>query len=159
MRLSTTQLSYLFLISLPLQANTSISQTPSLKPHETLTKSAPKSTSVTVWDYAPDFAKDHIPPYPSLKKPDGSNLTIESVRGAHLFGWKGCTNEEANEISTAYNDFYTLAQQPALYNNIDWNNRAATDFWGPAKGKHRVPDNTRKEIQRESPLILNNIGI
>ena len=109
-----------------------------------------------VWDYAPNFASDPIPPYPDLKNPDGTNISVDSLRGVHLFGWKGCTNEEANEIATAYNDFYTLAQQPAVYNNIDWTSPAATDFWGPASGPNAVPADTRKEIQRESARTFNN---
>jgi hypothetical protein len=80
---------------------------------------------------------------------DGSNITIANLRGTHLFGWKGCSKEEANEISTAYNDFYTLAQQQSVYNNIDWTSQAATDFWGPSSGDNVVPDDTRKEIQRK----------
>jgi hypothetical protein len=42
----------------------------------------------TVWDYAPDFSKDSFPPYPDLKNPDGSNITVQNLRGVHLFGWK-----------------------------------------------------------------------
>jgi hypothetical protein len=103
---------------------------------------------VTVWDYAPDFGTI-APPYPDLKNPDGSNITIANLRGTHLFGWKGCEKEEVNEITTAYNDFYTLAQQLSVYNNIDWKSQAATDFWGPSSGVNVVPDDTRKEIQRK----------
>src|SRR6187402_2513262 len=85
------------------------------------------AASDNVWDYAPDFSKDQFPPYPSLKNPDGSNITIESLRGTHLFGWKGCETEEVNAISQAYNDFYELARQPVVYNSIDWTSQAAID--------------------------------
>ncbi|KAF2187300.1 hypothetical protein K469DRAFT_704992 [Zopfia rhizophila CBS 207.26] len=43
-----------------------------------------------------------------------------------------------------------MVDTDGIYKNIDWNHEAATDFWGPASGDHRVPDNTRKEIQRKS---------
>ena len=74
----------------------------------------------TIWDEAPLFQNDSIPPYPSLTNSNGDPLSIESLRGTHLFGWKGCTNEEANMIAVAYDDFYKLAQEPALYSSIDW---------------------------------------
>ena len=109
----------------------------------------------SVWDYAPNFANDPFPPFPSLKNPDGTNITVESLRGTHLFGWKGCSNEEVNGITEAYNDFYTLAQQPEVYNSIDWTSSAATDFWGPNNPPNVVPDNTRKEIQRELAEAFN----
>lgn len=104
----------------------------------------------TVWDFAPDFSKDPFPPYPDLKDDSGNNLTTENIRGVHLFGWKGCTSDETRQIQEAYNDFYTLANQFSVYNNIAWDSPAATDFWGPASGPNQIPDNTRKEIQRQS---------
>jgi hypothetical protein len=60
-----------------------------------------------------------------------------------------------NWITEAYNDFYTLAQQPEVYNSIDWTSNAATDFWGPNNPPNVVPDNTRKEIQRELAEAFN----
>ena len=80
----------------------------------------------SIWDEAPDFSKDAIPPYPDLKGPQGQDLTIASLRGVHLFGWKGCTGDEGKQIAKAYDDFYKLAQQPAVYNNIDWNDQVST---------------------------------
>jgi hypothetical protein len=109
----------------------------------------------SVWDYAPNFANDPFPPFPSLKNSDGTNITVESLRGTHLFGWKGCDNDEVNGITQAYNDFYTLAQQPEVYNSIDWASNAATDFWGPNNPPNVVPDDTRKEIQRELAEAFN----
>jgi len=64
---------------------------------------------------APDFSKDPFPPYPSI-----DNITTKSIRGTRLYGWKGCAHEETQKIAEAYDDFYTLAQQPDVYNNIDW---------------------------------------
>lgn len=74
----------------------------------------------TIWDEAPNFKNDPIQPYPDLKGPNGEDLTIENLRGVHLFGYKGCSGQESVWIKEAYSDFYKLAQQPELYNNIDW---------------------------------------
>lgn len=82
--------------------------------------------NATVWDYAPNFTEDLIQPYPSLKNPNGSSLTVDSIRGVHLFGWKGCSNAEGNMISEAYNDFYKLANQLEIYKKIDWNDQVST---------------------------------
>ena len=79
----------------------------------------------TIWDEAPDFKNDAIQPYPDLKGSNGEDLTIASLRGVHLFGWKGCSGQEGKWIQEAYNDFYKLAQQPELYNNIDWNDQVS----------------------------------
>ena len=81
--------------------------------------------SGTVWDYAPDFSHDQIQPYPSLKNPDGSNVTIENLRGIRLFGFKGCSNHNANAIDVAYNDFYKLANQEEVYNQISWDDQVS----------------------------------
>lgn len=102
----------------------------------------------TVWDYAPDFSKDPFPPYPDLKNSDGSSITVQNLRGVHLYGWKGCQKKESDGIKEAYNDFYKMAQLPELYANIDWNDKAAREFWGPSTGKTKIPDGTRNEIQR-----------
>ncbi|KAI9680922.1 MAG: hypothetical protein M1829_001002 [Trizodia sp. TS-e1964] len=88
----------------------------------------------SIWDYAPDFANDTIQPYPSLNNPDGSAISLSNLRGTRLFGFKGCQTPEANAISEAYNDFYTLSQQSSLYKNLDWTSQAANDFWGPSSG-------------------------
>ncbi|RYP00514.1 hypothetical protein DL764_006483 [Monosporascus ibericus] len=84
-----------------------------------------------VWNYAPDFSNDKFPPYPDLKDESGNNITVENIRGTHLFGWKGCGNEEVNKITRAYKDFHTLTSQDGVYKNIDWAHAAAVDFWGP----------------------------
>jgi hypothetical protein len=105
----------------------------------------------TIWDYAPDFSKDPFPPYPSLQNPDGSNITLENLRGTRLFGWWGCTGERAKLIQEAYNDFYKLSNQLEVYNKIDWKGPAAQDFFAvddDAKNQH-IPQNTRDEILRE----------
>lgn len=80
----------------------------------------------TIWDEAPNFKNNPIQPYPDLRGSNGEYLTIENLRGVHLFGWKGCSGEESKWIKEAYNDFYKLAKQPELYNNIDWNDRVYT---------------------------------
>jgi len=104
----------------------------------------------SIWDYAPDFSKDAYPPYPNITNPDGSNLTIENWRGTKLYGWKGCTPHEANDIAQTYNDFHKIVSTDGIYKNIDWSHAAATDFWGPADGDYQIPDDTRKEIQRKN---------
>jgi len=83
----------------------------------------------TVWDYAPDFSKDSFPPYPDLKNPDGSNITVQNLRGVHLFGWKGCHSTESKGIKETYDDFYKMAQLAELYNNIDWKDKAAREYF------------------------------
>lgn len=65
-------------------------------------------------------------PYPSLKNPNGYNLTIDSLRGARLFGCKGCGNDKANNIAEAYHDFYKLANQLTVYNKVDWADQVST---------------------------------
>ena len=103
------------------------------------------------WDYAPDFSHDTIPPYPSLKDDNGKNITIDSIRGTHLFGWKGCDEGDRDKvIKSAYNSFFTLADQLSVSNNIKWDSDAAIDFFGPADGKYKIPDGTRTEIARKS---------
>lgn len=82
----------------------------------------------TIWDEAPQFQNDSFPPYPSLTDPDGNPLSIENLRGVHLFGWKGCTDPHKTMISQTYDDFYKLAQQPELYNNIDWSEQVGFSF-------------------------------
>ena len=81
--------------------------------------------TVSVWDNAPDFSKDQIQPYPSLKDANGVNLTVDNIRGVHLFDWKGCETRESNAISEAYNDFYKLANQLEVYNKIDWDGQVS----------------------------------
>ncbi|RYO89846.1 hypothetical protein DL766_007921 [Monosporascus sp. MC13-8B] len=87
-----------------------------------------------VWNYAPDFFNDKFPPYPDLKDESGNNITVENIRGTHLFGWKGCGNEEVNKITRAYKDFHTLTSQDGVHKNIDWAYAAAVNFWRPNAG-------------------------
>lgn len=97
----------------------------------------------SVWDYAPDFGNDPFPPYPPLTDDDGSNISIDNLRGTHIYGFKGCTEERRRLIQEAYSDFHTLADQLDVYNNIVWTDRAVQDFFG-----NNIPDGTRKEIIR-----------
>lgn len=115
--------------------------------------SSSSSANDTKPDYpeAPDFSNDEIQPYPSLKNSDGSYIDIANLRGVRLFGFKGCGTGEGNDITQAYNDFYTLSNQPG-YNAIDWDSPAATDFFGPSAGQWRLSDDRRAEIQRELTL-------
>ncbi|OAL55012.1 hypothetical protein IQ07DRAFT_584144 [Pyrenochaeta sp. DS3sAY3a] len=92
----------------------------------------------------PDWSKDKFPPYPSMTNPDGTNITIENLRGTRLFGWKGCEVEETKIIAEAFDDFYKLAQP--LSSGIDWASEVAEDFWGKNEGPNRVPDDRRKQI-------------
>ncbi|KAI4197393.1 MAG: hypothetical protein LQ350_005944 [Teloschistes chrysophthalmus] len=102
----------------------------------------------TIWDEAPNFKNDPIQPYPDLKGPNGEDLTIENLRGVHLFGYKGCSGQESVWIKEAYSDFYKLAQQPELYNNIDWSDEAIKEFFGPNSNAYKIPPDTRAEIQQ-----------
>ena len=102
----------------------------------------------SVWDYAPDFSNDPFPPYPPVKNPDGTNISVANARGTRLFGWKGCGSPEQKMITEAYDDFHVLVNQPGVYSNIDWNSKVATDFWGPTSGKNTIQEDTRQEIQR-----------
>lgn len=45
-----------------------------------------EGTGPSIWDYAPDFSNDPFPPYPPVKNPDDSNITIENLRGTRLYG-------------------------------------------------------------------------
>ena len=58
----------------------------------------------TVWDYAPDLSRTKDPVYPSLTNADGSNITVENLRGTHLFGFDGCGGPQQAAIIQAYND-------------------------------------------------------
>ena len=65
-------------------------------------------------DYAPDFSKDTFPPYPDVRNPDGSNITVENWRGTRLFGWKGCDKGAQSIIVETMEHFHKLANQEAL---------------------------------------------
>jgi hypothetical protein len=99
-------------------------------------------------DFGVDYTKDPFPPYPPLTNPDGSNITVENLRGTRLYGWKGCGSPERNDITQAFDDFYTLSQQPEVYNSIGWTGLAARQFFGPEVGRNSIPDKRKKEIQR-----------
>src|SRR5215472_14675882 len=71
----------------------------------------------SIWNFAPDYSQDPFPPYPPLQNPDGSNITIENLRGTRLYGWTDCGVNERNDITEAWNDFHTLASQPAVCQN------------------------------------------
>jgi hypothetical protein len=103
----------------------------------------------SVWDYAPDLSKSNAPPYPPLTNPDGSNITIENLRGTHLFGFDGCGGSQQKATIQAYEDFHTIMNMPGIYNNIDWDDVVTKDFFGAACGKYKIPHDRRKQIQRK----------
>lgn len=90
----------------------------------------------------PNWSKDKFPPYPSMTNVDGSNITVENLRGTRLYGWKGCEVDDMKDIAAAFDDFYKLAS-PLAY-NIDWASEVAEDFWG----NNKVPDYRRTQIQQ-----------
>ena len=79
-------------------------------------------------DFGIDYTKDPFPPYPPLTYPNGSNISIVNLRGTRLYGWKGYAYSK-NDIAQAFDDFYTLSQQPSVYKNIDWNTPAAQQIY------------------------------
>jgi hypothetical protein len=94
----------------------------------------------------PDWSKDKFPPYPSMTNADGSNITVENLRGTRLFGWKGCEVDDTKAIAAAFDDFYKLASP--LASNIDWASEVAEDFWGKNTGNNKVPEYRRTQIQQ-----------
>lgn len=112
-----------------------------------------EGTGPSIWDYAPDFSNNPFHPYPPVKKPDGSNITRENLRGTRLYDWKGCTTARVNNIQQAFRDMNALASQEGVYRNIDWTTEAAPDFLGPdiyTDPNFKIPDDTRSEIQSTS---------
>jgi hypothetical protein len=107
------------------------------------------SIPISPLDFGVDYTNDPFPPYPPFTNPDGSNISIANLRGTRLYGWKGCASSEMNIITQAYNDFHTLAKQPAIYKNIDFSSLAARQFWGPVTGRNRINNDRMKEIQRK----------
>ena len=100
-------------------------------------------------DYAPDFSNDPFPSYPPVHQSDGSNFTAANWRGTRLFGRKGCNKNQVNLITEAWNDFYKLAQQKELYDEIDWSSQAALDIWGHSTApKKQLSDETKKETKQ-----------
>src|SRR5208282_450281 len=106
----------------------------------------PFSIATSPLDFGIDYTKDPFPPYPPLTNPDGSNISITNLRGTRLYGWKGCGSSEKNDIAQAFDDFYTLAQQPEVYNNIGWSDLAARQFFGPTVGRNRITDKRKVQI-------------
>lgn len=94
----------------------------------------------------PDYSQDEFPPYPSLTNADGSNITIDNLRGTRLYGWKGCGAYESKAIAEAFDDFYKLANP--LSSTINWADEVTQDFWGRNEGVNRVPDSRRTQIQQ-----------
>jgi len=108
------------------------------------------NASFTVWEYSPNYSNDTFPPYPPSTHANGTIIDIQALRGTRLYGWKGCEVQEQKDITQAYNDFYKLAQQTEVYNNIVWDDQAGKDFFGPAFGVYKVTEERRKQIQRKS---------
>ena len=94
----------------------------------------------------PDYSKDKVPPYPSLTNANGSNITVENLRGTRLYGWKDCDVDESKAIASAFDDMYKLANP--LASQIDWAGEIAEDFWGKNEGRNKVPDDRRTQIQQ-----------
>jgi len=136
--------SYLISISLLLTVSNSIIVNASLDYASLL------NASFTVWEYSPNYSNDTFPPYPPLTHANGTNIDVQALRGTRLYGWKGCEVQEQKDLAQAYDDFYKLAQQTEVYNNIVWDDQAAKEFFGPAFGVNKIPDARRKQIQRKS---------
>lgn len=60
-------------------------------PSTTLTSASPTFNPT---DYSPD---DPFPPYPPLTYDNGTNITIQALRGTRLYGWKG--KQTAEQVS------------------------------------------------------------
>lgn len=104
-------------------------------------------------DYAPEFSQDPYPPWPNVTNPDGSNITVENWRGTRLFGWKGCDSGAKDIIVETMQHFHTLADQDALWKDIDWDSPAAKEIWGHAtNGKKVILDNIKQQIKRKCSL-------
>ena len=101
-------------------------------------------------DYAPDFYQDPFPPWPRVTNTDDSNITVQNWRGTKLFGWKGYDKGARDIIVETMQSFYTLAQQEALWKNVDWDSTAAKEIWGHATdNKRMISDNTKAQIKRK----------
>ena len=96
--------------------------------------------------HGPDYSRDKFPPHPSLTDSNGSNITVENLRGTRLYGWKGCEVDETKAIASAFDDMYKLAKP--LASKIDWAGEIAVDFWGKNEGLNKVPDDRRTQIQQ-----------
>ena len=99
-----------------------------------------------IWNYAPDLTNAPAP-YPPITL-NGDNATLQNTVGTRLFGWKGCSTDESNIISQAFDDMNKLVNVDAV-KTIDWSDQAAKEFWGPASGANVIPDDRRAQIQRK----------
>jgi len=99
-------------------------------------------------DFGPDYTVDEV--YPPI------NDTIQNLRGTRLYGFADCGSNEKQIINEAWDDFYTLSQQKALYDSLDWNAQAAKEFWGAVSGNNAMSDDAKTEIQRMSANMLSH---
>ncbi|KAI0529773.1 hypothetical protein GGR58DRAFT_526027 [Xylaria digitata] len=98
-----------------------------------------------VWTYAPNFADDPVPPYPPLKNADGSDISIENLRGTRLFGWEQC-DDNWKPIADAWKEFNGLVSQDGVKSKIDWNSVAVSELFGGTGAA--IPDDRKKSIQQ-----------
>ena len=47
---------------------------------------------------------------------------------------------------------HSIISSSEVYDNIDWNDAVAKDFFGAASGSYTIPDEYRADIQREPTL-------
>lgn len=100
-------------------------------------------------DYAPDFSKDAFIPWPTDTNPDGSNISTENWRGTKIFGWDGCNVKQQKILVETFQHFHKLANQEALWKDIDWNAPAARDIWGHATDDRKaVLDSVKLQIKQ-----------
>jgi hypothetical protein len=107
--------------------------------------------SLTVWDYGPDYYRDEVLPYPPLKNTDGSNITIDKIRGTRLFGWTGC-GDKWSQMSDSWNEFHDIVKEEDIYKNMDWRGKPARDFWGGSSKEDgpQIHQTIRDAIQSQS---------
>jgi hypothetical protein len=104
-----------------------------------------------IWDNAPVYFQDEIPPYPPLKNDDGSDIDIKNLRGTRLFGYDGCGSifsTERSKINKGWDDFNALSNLDRLKSNIDWNSRAVNEFFGSGEGRS-ISDEQKALIQKK----------
>ncbi|KAJ0284255.1 hypothetical protein CBS470a_006970 [Colletotrichum nupharicola] len=99
----------------------------------------------SVWDYSPNFSNDTFPPWPPLEDDSGKRIDVANLRGTRLFGWEGCTAEDANKIKEAWEDRWNLVKDDDIKKNINWKGQAAEEFWGPPT---KIPDYRKQQIQQ-----------
>ncbi|CAI0654848.1 unnamed protein product [Colletotrichum noveboracense] len=98
----------------------------------------------SVWDYSPNFSNDTFPPWPPLEDDSGKRIDVANLRGTRLFGWEGCTAEDANKIKEAWEDRWNLVKDDDIKKNINWKGQAAEEFGGPPT---KIPDYRKQQIQ------------